>query len=128
MVRKAAEMKRGIGKKSNGHYNNLDLTAHEMDLDLNGNENGAWDQMETEDALDNSVELVGLEVQTLEYGQILQAEYQNDPRREVSKALGDIYALLAYENPLDEPQVSYLLDRKGRITVAEELNSAILCE
>ncbi|KAI1032387.1 hypothetical protein LB505_005117 [Fusarium chuoi] len=62
----------------------------------------------------------------LEYGRTLQEQYVNDPRVEVSKALNEIWALLAYENPLKVPQVSHLLDRNGRVTVAEELNSAIL--
>ena len=70
--------------------------------------------------------LAELERNMLEYGRTLQEQYVNDPRVEVSKALTEIWALLAYENPLKVPQVSHLLDRNGRVTVAEELNSAIL--
>lgn len=121
MVRKAAEMK--ISGRSNGHLS-VALGAQEMDLDTNGHENGngAWDRMETEMA---AVE--DLELRTMAYGQMLQAEYANDPRREVSKALEDIYSLMAYVDPFSAP-TSHLLDRKGRVAVAEELNSAILCE
>lgn len=60
------------------------------------------------------------------YGQSLQIEYANDDRREVRAALEEIFSLMAYQNPLKESQVAHLLDRKGRIAVAEELNSAIL--
>lgn len=60
------------------------------------------------------------------YGQSLQAEYAGDDRREVRTALEEIFSLMAYQNPLKESKVAHLLDRKGRVTVAEELNSAIL--
>lgn len=128
MVRTAAEMRSAMASKtSNGHVND-GLNGQEMDLDVNGAENGTFDRMETETAVDTPRELDELELQTLEYGQALEAEFANDPRREVAKALADIYALLAYENPLEEKEVSHLLDKKGRAIVAEELNSAILCK
>lgn len=60
------------------------------------------------------------------YGQSLQAEYAGDKRREVRIALEEIFSLMAYQNPLKEAKVAHLLDRKGRVAVAEELNSAIL--
>lgn len=60
------------------------------------------------------------------YGQSLQAEYAGDERREVRTALEEIFSLMAYQNPLKESKVAHLLDRKGRVAVAEELNSAIL--
>lgn len=62
------------------------------------------------------------------YGQTLQAEYKGDERLEVHAALREIFGLMAYPNPLKEAKVAYLLDRKGRVAVAEELNSAILRE
>lgn len=64
----------------------------------------------------------------LQFGQALQAEYAQDERKEVRAALKDIFGLMAYQNPLKESKLSYLLDRKGRVAVAEELNSAILRE
>ncbi|KAK1654412.1 SPRY domain-containing protein [Colletotrichum phormii] len=125
MVRTAAEMRAASeSKKSNGHGG--DLGAQAMDLDANGNENGTWDQMDTEDSNEPTVDINELEIATLLYGQELHAEFKNDPRREVTKHLADIYALLAYANPLKEKDVAHLLDRKGRLAVAEELNSAIL--
>lgn len=130
MVRSGAELRAAAeGKKSNGHSGGVDLSASAMDLDANGAENGAWDQMDTEDSEGGApLGIDELELATLQYGQALQAEFKNDPRREVSKHLQDIYSLLAYSNPLLEKDVAHLLDRKGRIAVAEELNSAILCE
>ncbi|KAL0942450.1 ran-binding protein [Colletotrichum truncatum] len=126
MVRAGAEMRAASeGKKSNGH-SAVDLSASAMDLDANGGENGAWDQMDTEGSEGAPLGIDALELATLQYGQTLQAEFKNDPRREVSKHLEDIYSLLAYSNPLMEKDVAHLLDRKGRLAVAEELNSAIL--
>lgn len=120
MVRKAAQLRMSNDqRKSNGH-------GPDMELDLTDTDNAGWDvTMETDESRDQS-ELLELERDMLEYGQLLQAEYANDSRREVSQALGDIWALVAYSNPLKEPLVSHLLDKKGRVAVAEELNSAIL--
>lgn len=125
MVRKAAQLNMlNDSKKSNGHATEA---PHDMDLDMNGSESTVWATLDA-DAVENSAELVELERSMLEYGQSLQAKYANDPRKEVAKALNEIWALVAYRNPLKEPQVSHLLDRKGRVAVAEELNSAILCK
>lgn len=110
-------------KQSSGHT--LD---QQMDIDLNGNETIPWEGPADAEGACDTAELAELEGRMLEYGQTLQAEYANDPRKEVSTALNDIWALMAYRNPLKEPQVCHLLDRRGRVAVAEELNSAILCK
>ncbi|KAF4448743.1 hypothetical protein F53441_7891 [Fusarium austroafricanum] len=120
LVRKAAQLNMRREIKGNGHV--INVAPQTMDLDLNGSENASWDV----DGSENTTELAELERSMLEYGQKLQEEYANDPRVEVSKALNEIWALVAYQNPLKEPQVSHLLDRSGRVSVAEELNSAIL--
>lgn len=128
MVRTAAETRTAAeGKTSNGHVT-AEPGAQEMDFDMNGAENGASEQMDTGDNVDRPVGLEDLELETLAYGQSLQADFRHDPRREVTKALEDIYALLAYTNPLKEKDVAHLLDKKGRVAVAEELNAAILRE
>ncbi|KAI8953549.1 ran-binding protein [Xylaria longipes] len=119
MVRKAAEYGSGNGKKSNGH--SYDDMPNEMDVD----ENGLSDTME-DDPMEAQTEPGPLLSETIAYGQALQAEFKNDTRREVVKALNDIFALLAYPNPLQVKEIAPLLDRKGRVAVAEELNSAIL--
>ncbi|KAM7221104.1 hypothetical protein V8F06_003489 [Rhypophila decipiens] len=62
----------------------------------------------------------------LAYGMELRSEFDADPRREISKHLDEIFALIAYPNPLKVKEVAHLLDRAGRGVVAEELNSAIL--
>ncbi|KAK0387185.1 hypothetical protein NLU13_5498 [Sarocladium strictum] len=115
--RRFVEMVRKIAILNMKNDSRGDAAEQDMDMDM--------DHPSPVDA-EVQAELLELEGSMLEYGQSLQAEYATDPRREVSKALNEIWSLLAYKNPLKEPQVSHLLDRKGRVAVAEELNSAIL--
>jgi Ran-binding protein 9/10 len=129
MVRRSAEASSsgsnnntGSAKKSNGH--SFDDVPNAMDVD----ENGFSDQMDTEDGVDLAdMDQDDLLKETIAYGQALQAEFKDDTRREVRKALHDVFALMAYPNPLQVKEIAPLLDRKGRVAVAEELNSAILC-
>jgi hypothetical protein len=92
----------------------------------------SWDNKDQDDELDeeDDVEEIRrkahqLTDDTLAYGMELQAEFANDPRREVKQALHDTFALIAYEN-VRESALAPLLDAAGRLPVAEELNSAIL--
>ena len=128
MVRKAAQIRTGGGesKRSNGH--GPTSGSQDMDLDLNGNDGVSLVDNMDMDGSEQQLELMQLEQSMLEYGQALGAEYANDSRKEISNALSEIWSLVAYSNPLKEPQVSHLMDRKGRSLVAEELNSAILCK
>lgn len=123
MVRRSAEMRLHYeGKRSNGADG---LQA--MELDSNGVENGNWESMDTED-IDLREQVEQLEQEMLKYGQELQAEYRNDPRKEIGKTLEDIWSLMAYPNPLGEPKVAHLMDNKNRATTAEMVNSRILCK
>ncbi|PHH66961.1 hypothetical protein CDD81_5313 [Ophiocordyceps australis] len=118
MVRRAAQLRAAM-RSTNGHAPGPGLQA--MDVDARGNEAlGSSLQPQV------SAELMTLEQNMLDYGQSLQAEYARNPRKEITSALGEIWALVAYTNPLQEPSVSHLLDKQGRATAAEELNSAIL--
>lgn len=115
-------------KKSNGHNGDWydDVINQDMDIDEHQQPQNNWDKMDTEDTADNHMEYERLLQDTLIYGQNLQAEFRDDPRREIGIALRDAFALLAYQDPLGEKEVAHHLDVKGRIVVAEELNSAIL--
>ncbi|OAA42539.1 Concanavalin A-like lectin/glucanase [Cordyceps fumosorosea ARSEF 2679] len=117
MVRKAAQLNMAADAGENGG-------AQDMDIDANGDGDGyEWPDAPV---AQNEREVQDLEQDMLEYGQALQGEYAEDSRKEVGKVLDEIWSLIAYRNPLREPQVSHLLARKGRVVVAEELNSAIL--
>ncbi|KAK7737924.1 hypothetical protein SLS53_006302 [Cytospora paraplurivora] len=101
-----------VASSNNGYSKNSQ--SEDMELD---------EEMEDLDAQPGVHDLAQ---DALQYGQALQAEYADDERKEVRTALKDIFGLMAYQNPLKESKLSHLLDRKGRVAVAEELNSAIL--
>ena len=82
---------------------------------------------EEDDLEDKEAKLQQLTTETIEYGMELKSEFSNDPRREVKRALEDTFALIAYEN-VRESSLAPLLETRGRLPVAEELNSAILGE
>ncbi|APA16084.1 hypothetical protein sscle_16g108540 [Sclerotinia sclerotiorum 1980 UF-70] len=131
MVRQMAEMHNT--NSTNGSQKNTahngdwydDIINHDMELDDHQAQANNWDRMET-DGVNFETEYQNLLSETLSYGQVLQAEFKDDPRREVSKALEDAFSLIAYKDPINEKTVSHLLDPSGRVAVAEELNSAIL--
>ena len=133
MVRQGAEMHNNFsptnGAKRNTTHNGDwydDMINHDMELDDHQQQANNWDRMETDGGADYETEYQNLLTETLLYGQVLQAEFKDDPRREVSKALEDAFSLIAYKDPINEKTVAHLLDPSGRIAVAEELNSAIL--
>jgi hypothetical protein len=61
----------------------------------------------------------------LTYGQKLKAEYDNDPRREIQDELQRTLGLISYGNP-KQSVLKDLLEVRKRMSIAEELNSAIL--
>ncbi|KAG5982735.1 hypothetical protein E4U55_001453 [Claviceps digitariae] len=132
LVRMAAQLRADEDpKRSNGKIASAGGASQAMDVDDNGGADVmAWNEkMDTEvieEEETHSDMMMQLEQEMLDYGQKLGAQYARDARPDFSKALAEIWALVAYANPLEEPKVSHLLDRKGRVTVAEELNSAIL--
>lgn len=133
MIRQGAEIHQSSSsngsKQSNGHNGDWydDVMNQDMEMDDQPSQSNNDDRMDTEEAVvDNQVDYQNLLQDTLTYGQVLQAEFKNDPRREVSKALEEAFALMAYEDPLNSKEVAHLLNPAGRVTVAEELNSAIL--
>lgn len=65
--------------------------------------------------------------QALAYGQELQSTFGGDVRPQIKKQLSDVFAIMAYTNPT-ESVVGSLLDPKGRVQIAEEVNGAILGE
>lgn len=134
MIRQGAELNNSAStngtKKSNGHSGDWydDIINQDMDIDEHQPQNNNWDKMDTEETPGNQLETDRLLQETIAYGQDLQAEFKDDPRREVKQALEEAFALMAYQDPLNAKEVSHLLDPSGRVAVAEELNSAILRE
>jgi len=122
MIRKEAELNLLIDKKSVSRARQGEDDEEMLEADGHS----TWeDQMDTEDGVDSTT-LSKLSRDALDYGMELRSEFHADPRREVSKHLDEIFALMAYPNPLKVKEVAHLLDGTGRVAVAEELNSAIL--
>jgi hypothetical protein len=132
MIRQGAEMQNPSSangsKRTIGHNGDWydDIINHDMDVDDQQGQNQNWDRMDTEETHETQMEYGRFLQDTVDYGRVLQAEFKDDPRREVSKALEDAFALIAYPDPLNAKEVAHQLDPSGRVAVAEELNSAIL--
>lgn len=98
----------------------------DMDIDEQLNGNDDWDKMETEEA-DNGLKYQTLTENALLYAQELDTEFKNDRNTDVNDELENIFAMFCYADPRKSPdKIAHLLDRAGRVPVAEELNSAIL--
>lgn len=116
MIRRNAEIRqrRNNQTKSNGFS-----STNKMEIDQGDEQEGV--------SIFEPAPLMDVEV--LEYGQGLQAEYGDSNMAGGSAAvLNELWSLLAYEDPLREPHLDHLLNNDGRVSVAEELNVAILCE
>lgn len=92
-------------------------------------DNGLNDSMDTSsDHLTPSQTKVtqhSLLTEALNYGRELSVEFSSDPRPAVKQALNDTFALIAYTDAR-ESVVGGLMEGKGRVEIAEEVNAAIL--
>lgn len=130
MIRKGAEIlddpteKKLKSMNGNSAAVSDDDFEPEMELDDQSNSVDDWDKMETEEADNDSMYQDHIN-DTLRYGRELRYEFKDDRSKYVEDAFKDIFAMFAYPDPRKSP-TSHLLDRGGRVPVAEELNSAIL--
>ncbi|KAL8903112.1 MAG: hypothetical protein Q9171_007514, partial [Xanthocarpia ochracea] len=127
MIRQTAELLEMPPAKPTKSLNDhslmpMDLEQTEMEVDDPKPEAEDWDKMDMEVA-DISVKYHELLEETIQYGQELKQEFQNDASTEA--AFKEIFSLFMYVDPRKSPQ-AHLLDRASRVPVAEELNSAIL--
>lgn len=73
--------------------------------------------IQDETAIDNAIA----------YGQELRTKYKSNQNPFVTKKLSEAFSLLAYTDPeSQDPSVSYLLNPRERIALAEEVNAEIL--
>lgn len=113
--------------ESNGHHsqngtgNDEGVFAQDMELD-------DWEKMEAEEE-DKSAQMQHLQMEAINYGSELMKEYggQDREKSQYGRMLNDIFSLIAYDDAKASVH-GHLLDPAGRVTVAEELNSAILGE
>jgi Ran-binding protein 9/10 len=142
MIRRDAESKNSGKTMTNGNDRNgnhaQDSGRDDQSMELDGS--SAWEvQMDdtddgTEEVLLNNGTSNGHQnglgglPDAIAYGRELRAEFGGDQNKEVEKTLDEVFSLVAYPDPWGQPEVAHLLDRSGRVAVAEELNSAILRE
>ncbi|KFZ14681.1 hypothetical protein V502_05953 [Pseudogymnoascus sp. VKM F-4520 (FW-2644)] len=137
MIHRGAEIRsRATATRSNGHHSDYDayddMVNQDMELDHPHEHNGGFDKMDTDgggggasngavhDDYDRLLE------ETINFGKAISAEFAHDKRRATQRALQDAFALLAYEDPGNAPDVAHHLSLHKRVTLAEDLNSAIL--
>lgn len=115
-------------KPLNGSANGAsdDVLTHEMELDDQMSYVETGDEMETEESV-NEPKDQDLLHEAIAYGQQLQVDYPGVERKEYKQTLDNIFSLVAYHDPKSSVH-GHLLDPAGRVSVAEELNSAILGE
>lgn len=130
IIRREAELKiiasgNGSGsnddaiRQSNGH--SRQASQQNMDLDDIDMVGDGTDHQQSE-----SNETRALATEAIEYGKSLQAQYAGITDPVIVESLAEIFSLFAYENPLKHSEVVHLVDQRGRVAVAEELNAAIL--
>lgn len=130
MIRQSAEIHDGPstkrGKFVSGSTAAVADDDFDGDIDLDDQMNGSedWDKIDTEDQ-DITRRRLNLLEETIRYGQELGNEFKGNKSKLVLDTFTDIWSFYAYEDPRKSP-VAFLLDRAGRVPVAEELNSAIL--
>ncbi|KFY70447.1 hypothetical protein V498_10345, partial [Pseudogymnoascus sp. VKM F-4517 (FW-2822)] len=138
MIHRGAEIRaRASAGRSNGHSDYTDayddMVNQDMELD-HPHEHGGFDQMDTDGGGNGGGASNGavhddydrLLEETINFGKAISAEFAHDKRRSTQRALQDAFALLAYEDPGNSPDVAHHLSLHRRVTLAEDLNSAIL--
>lgn len=118
---------------SNGHDDTLD---NQMELDDQLNRESMKQHAQSEEDVDMETSTASLPrsglmksndylTAALQYGQVLQAEFGGDTRPAVKEKLREVFAIMAYVDPR-ESIVGGLLDKRGRVGIAEGVNGAIL--
>jgi hypothetical protein len=125
MNTKLSETQSSISKDNTGKEpSDDDEFTQDMELDEQTHGVSHVDRAEKARANDNVFQYDQLMNEAMLYGQELQREYR-DEGGDYAKTLQDIFSLVAYNDPKGSVH-GHLLDPSGRVTVAEELNSAIL--
>lgn len=138
MMRRYSELQvaGSVESGSNGHDDTLD---NQMELDDQLNRESMRQNMQhaqSEEDVDMETSTASLPksglmksndylTAALQYGQELQAEFGSDTRPAVKEKLREVFAIMAYVDPR-ESIVGGLLDKRGRVGIAEGVNGAIL--
>jgi hypothetical protein len=141
MMRRYAELQGSANPENGSNGRPADDNQMELDDQLSREstkqDNTQQQQQSSEDVdMDNSTaslpkaeQMTSADYLTtaLVYGQELQAEFGGDDRPEVKEQLRQLFAIVAYVDPRDSV-VGEILDKRGRVAIAEGINGAILGE
>lgn len=141
MMRRYAELQGSVNPENGSNGRPPDDNQMELDDQLSREstkqDNTQQQQQSSEDVdMDNSTaslpkaeQMTSADYLTtaLVYGQELQAEFGGDDRPEVKEQLRQLFAIVAYVDPRDSV-VGEILDKRGRVAIAEGINGAILGE
>ncbi|PWW75617.1 SPRY-domain-containing protein [Tuber magnatum] len=135
MIRQFAETVHDGPAGSSGSHDDpmVGVFAQDMEIDDPAGAGAGWEEMDVEDEDGSGGVETGMGADqtknaldaAVKYGQDLRVEFSSDTRPEIRKALEEAFSLLAYTDPRNSV-LAHLLDEEGRVSVAEELNSAIL--
>jgi len=133
MIRRSYEG--SMNKSSNGHrggkQNNYDSDVfdHQMELDdqLQRETRPAGDamDMDQDDGRSATTRNNDLLTEAIQYGMELQIEFSADAKKEMHRELNETFALIAYTDARDSA-LAGLMEGKGRVEIAEQVNGAIL--
>lgn len=143
MMRRYAELQGGSVPSENGHNGHSapdETFDNQMELDDQlSRESTKQNNLSSEEDVDmdtstasrpnKSPHMTSADYLTtaLVYGQELQAEFGSDDRPAVKEQLRQLFAIVAYVDPRDSV-VGEILDKRGRVGIAEGINGAILGE
>lgn len=127
MLRRSAELRDISAERKSRSLNGHNDDDFEPDMEMEETMHNAddWDRMDTEDSDHHGQKHQDILDETVRYGQELKYAYKDDHNKYVRDALIEIFSMFAYEDPR-KGTTSHLIDKSGRVPVAEELNSAIL--
>ncbi|KAL5606112.1 hypothetical protein BROUX41_006120 [Berkeleyomyces rouxiae] len=111
-------------KASSSPYMDIDTSSSEYDEDRDAEDELCFNEASLDTLTKEEIDQ--LEDKTMAYGREIYQLYSDDPPTEISATLNEIWPMMAYPNPLKEQKFRHLFDRRARMSVAEEFNSAIL--
>ncbi|KAF5005560.1 hypothetical protein F66182_15927, partial [Fusarium sp. NRRL 66182] len=97
----------------------------EMEVDDGFSDDEGMDTEESRTAVDDTAKFHELLTEAVQYGQQLRMDYPSDEYGGDKQYLEDIFSLVAYPDPRSSVH-GHHLDASGRVSVADDLNAAIL--
>jgi hypothetical protein len=108
-------------------YEHTDVFDGRMELDEKQDDTSSGKGKGKSNEQDNMMKQHKLTEDILQYGRTLAAEFHDTISEDEQNTLLEISALFGYQDARDS-SIAHLLDERGRESIADQLNSAILGE